>query len=398
MKAQTNRLFFIDAMRAWAILMMLQGHFIDGLLDPVYRDTENSIFNVWLYFRGITAPVFFTVSGFIFTYLLIRIPQKGFNNPRVAKGVRRGLQLLLIGYLLRLNVLGLFKGQLYNTFYLVDVLHCIGLSILALIGVYLLASKRKPYLFPTILLGITLILFLFEPVYKQWSFSFLPNAIANYFTKANGSVFTIIPWLGYATFGGFVSVLFTRFKDFKYLYTVGIPLATVVGYLLIYHSSGVFTSLYKITGWEFFGLIPLNNYLFIRLGNVFIVFGVFMLLRKFLTNRTILNIGASTLSIYVIHFIILYGSFTGLGLYRFFNHSLTPQIVIPGAIIFMVVCTYLALKYNRHEAEIKSQIAWTLASIKHQAIDVKEASIPLFRELSIRARLVLRRFLRTVRG
>jgi hypothetical protein len=198
--------------------------------------------------------------------------------------------------------------------------------------------------------------------------------------------------------GGFISVLFTRFKNFKHLYTVGIPLATVVGYLLIYHSSSAFASLYAFTGWEFFGLIPLNNYLFIRLGNVFMVFAVFMLLRRFLTNRTILNIGASTLSIYVIHFIILYGSFTGLGLYRFFNHSLTPQIVIPGAILFMVVCTYLALKYNRHEAEIKSQIAWALASIKRQAIEVKEASIPLLRELSIRARLVLRRFLRTVRG
>ncbi|WP_421809530.1 acyltransferase family protein [Flagellimonas sp.] len=398
MNAQTNRLYFIDAMRAWAILMMLQGHFIDGLMDPIYRDTENFAFNIWLYFRGITAPVFFTVSGFIFTYLLIRVPQKGFENPRVSKGIRRGLQLLLIGYLLRLNLFGLFKGQVYNAFYLVDVLHCIGLSILVLIGIYLITSKRKPYLFPTLLLGITLVLFLFEPVYKQWSFSFLPNALANYFTKANGSVFTIIPWLGYTALGGFISVLFTRFKNFKHLYTVGIPLATVVGYLLIYHSSGAFTSLYKITGWEFFGLIPLNNYLFIRLGNVFMVFAVFMLLRRFLTNRTILNIGASTLSIYVIHFIILYGSFTGLGLYRFFNHSLTPQIVIPGAILFMVVCTYLALKYNRHEAEIKSQIAWALASIKRQAIEVKEASIPLLRELSIRARLVLRRFLRTVRG
>lgn len=398
MNVQTNRLYFIDAMRAWAILMMLQGHFIDGLMDPIYRDTGNAAFNIWLYFRGITAPVFFTVSGFIFTYLLIRVPQKGFENPRVAKGVRRGLQLLLIGYLLRLNLFGLFKGQVYNAFYLVDVLHCIGLSILVLIGIYLITSKRKPYLFPTLLLGITLGLFLFEPVYKQWSFSFLPNALANYFTKANGSVFTIIPWLGYATLGGFVSVLFTRFKDFKYLYAAGIPLAIAVGYVLIYHSSSAFASLHGFTGWEFFGLIPLNNYLFIRLGNVFIVFAVFMLLRRFLTNRTILNIGASTLSIYVIHFIILYGSFTGLGLYRFFNHSLTPQIVIPGAILFMVVCTYLALKYNQHEAEIKSQIAWALASVKRQAIEVKEASIPMLRELSIRVRLVLRRFLRTVRG
>ena len=398
MTAKSNRLFFIDAMRAWAILMMLQGHFIDGLLDPVFRDPENPVFNVWKYFRGITAPVFFTVSGFIFTYLLIRVPQKGMENPRVAKGIRRGLQLLLIGYLLRLNLLGLFKGQLYNSFYLVDVLHCIGLSILALIGVYVFSSKRKPFVFPTILIAITLVLFLFEPVYKQWSFSFLPDMIANYFTKANGSVFTIIPWLGYTTVGAFISVMFTRFKDYKHLYKFAIHIAVMVGYLLIYQSSNVFAALSKWTGLELFNMILANNYLFIRLGNVFMVFAVFMVLRKFMTNKTVLNIGASTLSIYVIHFIILYGSFTGLGLYRFFNHSLSPEMVIPGALVFMTACTFLALKYNQYEAQIKSQIAWSISFVKNQATELKEASIPVLRELNIRRRLFLRRFLRTVRG
>jgi uncharacterized membrane protein len=398
MKPQTNRLFFIDAMRAWAILMMLQGHFIDGLLDPIFRDKTNMLFTIWHYFRGITAPVFFTVSGFIFTYLLIRMPQKGFDNPRVNKGIRRGLQLLLIGYLLRLNIFGLFKGQLYNSFYLVDVLHCIGLSILALIGLYLATINRKKYLFPSLLAGITLILFLFEPIYKQWSFSFLPDLFANYFTKANGSVFTIIPWLGYTTIGAFISVLFTQYKNFKYLYPVAISVASLVGYVLIYHSSQAFIALYEYTGLELFHLIQTNNYLFIRLGNVFIVFSVFMLLRKFMTNKTVLQLGASTLSIYVIHFIILYGSFTGLGLYRFFNHSLTPSIAIPGALLFMVACSYLALKYNRHEAEIKAQVSQGIVVAKYQLIDFREASIPVIRELASRIRLLLRRVFRTVRN
>lgn len=399
MKPKTNRLFFIDAMRAWAILMMLQGHFIDGLLDPVFRNPENPVFNVWYYFRGITAPVFFTVSGFIFTYLLIRVPQKGFDNPRVNKGIRRGLQLLFIGYLLRSNFWGLFiKGEIYSSFYLVDVLHCIGLSILALIGVYLFTIKRKKYLFPILLAGITIVLFLFEPLYKQWSFSFLPNAIANYFTKTNGSVFTIIPWLGYATFGAFVSVMFTRYKDFKYLYPVAISFALLAGFILIYISSPLFIFLYDWSGVELFYLIQDNNYLFIRLGNVFIVFAVFMALRKFMTNKTVLQLGASTLSIYVIHFIILYGSFTGLGLYRFFHHSLSPSVAIPGALLFIIACSYLALKYNRHEAEIKSQISGAVTMAKILAIDLKEASIPVINEFASRIKLVLRRFLRTVRS
>lgn len=175
MTMKSNRLFFIDAMRAWAILMMLQGHFIDGLLDPIFRDVGNPVYNVWLYFRGITAPVFFTVSGFIFTYLLIRVPQHGTENPRVAKGIRRGIQLLVIGYLLRLNLGGLFKGEIYDSFYLVDVLHCIGLSILGLIGVYLLTAKRKKYVFPLVLVSTTLVLFLFERVYKDWASPFCPT-------------------------------------------------------------------------------------------------------------------------------------------------------------------------------------------------------------------------------
>lgn len=398
MTAKSNRLFFIDAMRAWAILMMLQGHFIDGLLDPVFRDPGNPIYNFWLYFRGITAPVFFTVSGFIFTYLLIRVPQSGFKNPRVSKGIRRGLQLLAIGYLLRLNIGGLLKGHVYNGFYLVDVLHCIGLSILGLIGVYVLTSKRKKYMFPLVLVSITLVLFLFERVYKDWSFAFLPNFIANYFTKTNGSVFTIIPWFGYATMGAFISVLFIRFKDFKYLYPTAISLALGAGYLLIYQSSAAFAVLYDWTGFEFLKLILSNNYLFIRLGNVFVVFAVFMILRQLMTNKTVLKIGASTLSIYVIHFIILYGSFTGLGLYRFFNRSLSPEIIIPGAIAFMIICTYLALQYNKYEIQIKSQIAWGVSFAKIQALELREASIPILRELYIRFRLFLRRLLRTVRS
>lgn len=397
MKTKTARLFFIDAMRAWAILMMLQGHFIDGLLDPVFRDRENMVFKTWLYFRGITAPVFFTVSGFIFTYLLIRVPQTGLENPRVKKGIRRGLQLLFIGYLLRTNFLGLLSGHIYSSFYLVDVLHCIGLSILALIGLYLFSARRGRLFFPTILVAITILLFLFEPVYKQWSFSFLPDVLANYFTKSNGSVFTIIPWLGYATIGGFLSVLFTRYKDFDKLYALGIPLALLLGFTLIFFSSDAFVGLYDLMGIELFQSIQANNYLFIRLGDVFVVFAVFMLFRKFMTNPTVLRIGASTLSIYVIHFVILYGSFTGLGLYRFFNYSLTPAIAVPAALAFMFLCTFLALRYNKHEAEIKSQIASGIDFVKAKSILAYHMGKPVIKEISIKARLFLNRVLRTAK-
>lgn len=353
---KNTRLYFVDAIRAWAILMMLQGHFLDGLLDNAFRDDSNILFTVWKYFRGITAPVFFTVSGFIFTYLLIKAPGKGWDNPRVKKGIRRGFELLIIGYLLRLNLFGLFKAEVYNSFYLVDVLHCIGLSILGIIGMYILSGNRKKWLLPALLVGTTITLFVFEPWYKSANFHLLPQWIANYFTKANGSVFTILPWFGYATFGSFAAVLFHRYKKSSYLYPFAIGLCVSIGVLLIFYSSDAFLALAHYADLKLFEAIFFNNYLFIRLGDVLLVFALFMLARKFLTNKTVLRLGQSTLSIYVIHFIILYGSFTGLGLYGFFHHSVSPIILVPGAILFVVACSYLALRYEDNKADIKLSI------------------------------------------
>ena len=67
-----DRLQFIDAIRAYAILMMLQGHFVDTMLAYRYRDLENALYSTWFFMRGMTAPIFFTITGLVFTFLLLR--------------------------------------------------------------------------------------------------------------------------------------------------------------------------------------------------------------------------------------------------------------------------------------------------------------------------------------
>ncbi len=352
MTADQKRLYFIDAMRAWAILMMLQGHFIDGLLDPGFRDAANPAYATWLYFRGVTAPVFFTVSGFIFTYLLLRAPRQGKDNPRLSKGLKRGLQLLLIGYLLRTNLFGLLQGSLYPAFFLVDVLHCIGLSLVAVVGLYRLSHRIRPGIFGPLLLATGLLLFLFEPVYKSWDYGWMPGALANYFTRANGSVFTLTPWMGYTLLGGALAVLFRRYREDRRLYLKAIAASLAAGFLLIRYASPFFDWVEKTTGIPLFGKIVSNNYLFMRLGDVLLVFAVFMLLRGLMKSPIFLKIGQNTLSVYVIHFVLLYGSFTGIGLYHYFHHSLGPLQAVSGAIAFMVLCTWAALWYDRNEARI----------------------------------------------
>lgn len=376
MKQNSFRLYFIDLIRAFAICMMLQGHFTDSLLGVTYRDPDNIFYSVWLYFRGITAPTFFTVSGFIFTFLLIKDKvHTGWDNIRVSKGIRRGLMLVGIGYALRMNIGGLLIGEIYDGFYMIDVLQCIGISLLLIITVYLLTYKLQKWVMPAMLLSATLFLFAFEPIYSKLSFDYLPKMFANYFTKQNGSVFTIFPWFGYAAFGSSMAYIFHHFKEHKYIYHFAIGTTTLLGVTLLFGSSPFFLFMAEKTGVGLFQGIYDNNYLFARLGNVMLSFAVFMLLQNVITSRKIREIGQNTLSIYVIHFMILYGSFTGLGLYRPFHHQLPPIVIVPGAIAFVMLTVFISFKYNLYKPDIDEKIAFVKQEFLLRLIQVYYALI-----------------------
>ena len=367
MKQTTSRLIFIDIIRAFAICMMLEGHFIDGLLAPEYRDENNLFYATWHYIRGMTAPVFFTVSGFIFTYLLIKEqnPAKmGWNHVRVQKGVRRGINLIIIAYLLRANIFNLFTpGYTDMNVRRVDVLHCIGLSLLFLIAFYLLTYRRKNRLRMSImLLGTTFVAFFFEPIYSHLTYEYLPMALANYFTKENDSVFTIFPWFGYASLGGFMGFLFYKNRENPHLYRNMIIWYILLGVILITfpYWMGKIADTLQIHSLQ---LIAHGDYLIKRIGNVLLFFALFMILRHVITSPTLQKIGQNTLSIYVIHYIILYGSFTGMGLYRYFHDQLTPWQAIIGAILFVIVTILITFLYMRKEALIDEKIDFIKAKI-----------------------------------
>ena len=139
---KNQRIFFIDIVRAFAILMMLQGHFIHSFLDASFRDLSSNSYVLWTYFRGVTAPTFFTISGLIFTYLLLRSKEKGTENLRMKKGIKRGFMLIVVGYLLRIPFVQWFSGKFNTDFLAVDVLQCIGVSLILTVTFYYLFRKK----------------------------------------------------------------------------------------------------------------------------------------------------------------------------------------------------------------------------------------------------------------
>lgn len=343
---KSNRLYFIDAVRAFAILMMLQGHFISTTLAPIYRDPNNLAYSIWLYFRGNTAPMFFTISGLIFMYLLLKANNKGNDNPRIKKGLKRGLELIGIGYILRIPLLYWFQGYFDTYFLVVDVLQCIGLSIILLVLLYVLVQKNRRVL-SILLLIIGCVIFVTEPLYRTLTLEHGPEIFVNYITMQNGSVFTMLPWFGFIAFGAFIATLFYKYAAKPKFKLTSIILFISSGLLLTFLSTWILELLYYITDIKLFFESSDYNYLFLRLGNVLVAFGIFYTLERFLKHSLITKIGAKTLALYVVHFIILYGSFTGYGLNRFYTESFSPWQAIIGAVLFMIGSCVIVLNLWR---------------------------------------------------
>lgn len=360
---QANRLYFIDAVRAFAILMMLQGHFIDTLLNPIFRNPNSLYYNTWSYFRGITAPVFFTISGLVFAYLLLRAYKKGDDKARIKKGLFRGLLLILIGYSLRINILNWLSGNFNSYVLVIDVLQCIGLSLIILVILHILLKKFQ-FLYAGILLLLGILIFVTEPLYRTLELNNVPLIFSNYLSKSNGSVFTMLPWFGYTAFGAFLSIMFFNHAHKKSFKIITLTTFFITGFSLIYLSSYALLKLCYFTGIDIFKQSANYNYLFTRLGNVFILFGIFYAFENYLKQSLITNIGKKTLSIYVIHFILLYGSFTGYGLKRYLFKSLNPIEAIFGALIFISCVCFIAFYYVRTNTFIYNLIRKLMDQLK----------------------------------
>lgn len=333
--AKPARIQFIDVLRAFAILMMLQGHFVDTTLAAQFRDPDHPIYSAWYFMRGLTAPIFFFTTGLVFVFLLLKDGRPLADNVRVQKGLRRGLMLIGLGYLLKVNVFGLLTGYFHSWYFTLDVLHCIGIALLLLIGFYALGRKTGIPLW--ILLTVAAFTaFLMDPVLKSIDFSAWPQFLSNFFTVAYGSVFTPVPWVGYTLFGGLAGYVLHHRPKLAFTHVFPVFLAGL-GYAISYFSAVILMKLHYSTDLEIFKSLAYNNTLFWRLGHVLIVQGIFMWGIARMKNVPALwtKIGSETLTIYSVHYVVLFGTWLGFGISTFWINSLSPWVCALGALAFV---------------------------------------------------------------
>lgn len=338
------RLHFIDVLRAFAILMMLQGHFIDATLAPEFRDSGHYWFASWEFMRGLTAPVFFTVTGLVFTYLLLGDTRPPAENTRWKKGIKRGFTLIGLGYLLKLNVKMLLGGYLPAWALTTDVLQCIGIALLLIAALFWLVKGNKVLLSASFLTVATLVI-LFNPSRLAMDTSELPLMVQHYLTNKTGSTFTPLPWVAFSCFGALLGS-FLRWRPsmaFGHFLPIGL---LVLGLSFHFFSSRWLMELFYLTDWQNFKDLAYSNMLLMRGGQTMALIGVFMwgIGRLKAVPPLLTTVGSETLTIYCGHYVLLYGSFSGLGLVHLFRDSLTPFMAITGAAL-LILFFVASMKY-----------------------------------------------------
>ena len=325
---QKTRLYFIDIARSIAILLMLEGHFVDNALMDVYRDTNNDIYNAWLFVRGFTSPIFLTITGIVFTYLLIGNNHlEYFKNNRIKKGYKRVVELLFWGYVVQV--------------YAFHVLQCIGigiLSILILYGIYK-AVKIIPlwvyFFFAGTIIFSSYIVISSWPKEYYWPES-APIFIQNMF-HGKYSVFPILPRMGYTMYGAMIGVILytykTKVKEWGFILSV-----FLIGIFLFFFLKDLLLVLDKVIAHPIYHLYKVD-WLYECLGMVLMILALLITIEKLIGDikpNLFLKVGQNTLTIYILHMVVLYGSITGLGLNRIIHKNLTPLQILPATILFLL--------------------------------------------------------------
>lgn len=187
-----QRIQSFDWLRGVAVLFMIQCHTVMFLLDPALKGS--TLYKTLLRLDGLVAPAFIFSAGFSLALVQVRsMSAPGGRARRVRKTLRRLGEVLAVATLVNWCWFPVFREPKWLL--RIDILHCIGLSLLLALPVMTVLAPR-PRVLRWVTLGLAVAVFAVTPLAKDvtgWPSLFL--------NQSSGAMFPLLPWAGYVYLG-----------------------------------------------------------------------------------------------------------------------------------------------------------------------------------------------------
>ncbi len=320
--APSKRLAFIDLLRGWAVIVMIETHMMNATIIPELRDT--ALFDVINFINGLVAPSFLFASGMAYAVTTRRKIDSylSFGFPLFQQFGRLVL-VLLIGYGLHLPRFHLYKithevePREWLVFFQADVLQCIAVSLLVLqILLVILRTERRLYLAAAVLAFAMLFA---TPL--MWGYDFLaifPAPIAAYMNGLHYSLFPLFPWAVFLFAGAIAGYVFADWRAAAgetgaEKFTALAPRRfLLVGGGLMLISFPFMTLAWVYPTYDYWGFSP--SFVMLRIGIVLLLCALMYWYetRKGVAPASpVTLIGRESLLVYSVHLLLIYGKFSG---------------------------------------------------------------------------------------
>jgi len=314
-KSSASRLLFLDWLRAWALLVMVETHVSNAFLLSEIRAA--GWFRAVNFFNGLVAPAFLFVSGFVFLVAAQKRLEelRGLGRPFWRQVGRVGM-VWAIGYLMHLpsySPLALARGvteDQWLSFYRVDVLHTIAATwIFLLLSLIVVRSERWQSLW---FAGCAVALTAFAPL--VWSIEFrpfLPAPLAAYLNIKTGSLFPLFPWSAFMLAGAAFASWFVGARRRGMERPFMLQLAVLgIACILVGQFAGPFRFLPEAASTNWWAD---PRAFLLRLGIVLLLLGACYCYGLARTPRKspLLDVSRESLFVYVAHLLLIYGPFWG---------------------------------------------------------------------------------------
>lgn len=201
------RIHAFDWLRGVAVLVMIQTHCLVLLLPEL---TKQAFYPRLVAIDGLVAPSFIFSAGFALALVQVRAGLAGRRKEQARKTLKRIGEVLLVASLINFIWFPMWRAPKW--LFRIDILHCIGLSLLLVLPL-LVGLSTRPKLLRWVMLLLALAIFAVAPLGEQVTglAQLFLNNNPGVLDETTGASFPLLPWAGYvflgASFGATVGAM-----------------------------------------------------------------------------------------------------------------------------------------------------------------------------------------------